>query len=688
MQGKNTKKENARPATTGRAQEGENTTHKVAVPLPCATIPDDESERAALLASVDFKGTWSDFLQFSKELALTPAEALQAFAEKDVPVPFKIAEKPLVYLPGGGRRIIDAGHELGTLLGHTGRFYNRGGSVQKLYQGQLTDAKPIALASDFETVAKLMKAGDKEGSDATCSEWIAKQVAASEAFMDSLPPLNLLAPCPVLLARGGDLIQVVGYDRESGILAQGKPPESLSITEAKPLLSELVDGFQFATHGDRARALAALITPALLFGDLLGDRAPVDLGEANESQTGKGYRNKITAAVYGQQATTITQNGSRGVGSIEETFDTALLRGSAFIALDNIRGKLDPPKIESFLTEDVYQARAPYRAAVEIDPRRTVVMFTSNKADLTGDLANRIAIVRMLKRPDGHHWKVYPEGCLLEHVRANQPLYLGAVFAIVRAWFAAEMPRNSGQPHDRQQWASALDWIVRELLDAGPLLDGHRDAQRRTATPALNWLRDVALKLLADEMGGQWLRANEIARALQDTDIEIPGLRDGDMGDDETANKVFRATGTKLASCFRDGESVIEDGLTIDRQEQTDSATRMTRKHYRFARTPETNAVVADLATTGTEPSGDTTTDVERSHVSPNATTTPQPRSNPCKNHSPTCATGATTTYDLPDKSHSGDCQGTITERGREPLVAVVADGSEPATSNTKEIEV
>jgi hypothetical protein len=60
------------------------------------------------------------------------------------------------------------------------------------------------------------------------------------------------------------------------------------LVDAVALLYEMYADFHFATPADLARALAAAITPALVFGKLLGGRAPVDLGESDVSQSGKG----------------------------------------------------------------------------------------------------------------------------------------------------------------------------------------------------------------------------------------------------------------------------------------------------------------------------------------------------------------------------------------------------------------
>jgi len=102
--------------------------------------------------------------------------------------------------------------------------------------------------------------------------------------------------------------------------------------------------FEFSSKGDESRAIAALITPALVQGGLLGGRSPIDLGEADDSQAGKGYRNRMVAAIYNAEVNTIAQRQG-GSGSLEESFCRALMAGTSFLSIDNVRRKIDSPMI-------------------------------------------------------------------------------------------------------------------------------------------------------------------------------------------------------------------------------------------------------------------------------------------------------------------------------------------------------
>ena len=501
--------------------------------------------------------------------------------------PEEHTRRPEVMLPGGPVTVSECAERLGTLLAATGEYFTRGGAVVQLMQqeGRLTlqFVKPAALPSVFESVARLRRLNRGGDAPDTCSEQSAKLILNADPFVRCLPEIRVLSQCPVLIEQDGELRQITGYDAESGVLAAGSHVPKISLEEAQQRLNELIQGFAFASPADRSRALASLLTPALIFGDLLKGRAPVDLTEADRSQAGKGYRNKLNAAVYGQKVRCVVQKKG-GVGSQEESFNSLLVAGASMISLDNVRGRIDSPAIESFLTEDAYSARIPYSGNIEIDPRRVIVMMTSNRAELTEDFANRSSCVRIRKQPEGYPYATYPEGDLLDHVRAHPSYYLAAVFAVIEAWHAAGKRRSDETRHDFRKWAQTLDWIVHNLLGEAPLIDGHQQVQERMSNPAHSWLRDLAHGVIRSDRLDCWLRANDLLQIAIDDEIEVPGLADGDDAEDESVRKnVLCAIGRRLRQCFRDGETVRIDGLRIERRSYTDDAARSIRA-YRFPR--------------------------------------------------------------------------------------------------------
>lgn len=288
----------------------------------------------------------------------------------------------------------------------------------------------------------------------------------------------------------------------------------------------------------------------------------------------------MTCALYGCIPATITQHERGGVGSLQESFGKVVLDGSAFPSLDNLRGKLDTPAIESAATEDYLQVRLPYCGLTPVDMRRICIMATSNRAELTIDFANRCSVTRIKKRSDAYRFRKFAGGRdLLDEVREKGPLYLGAVFSIVRAWHQKGKARLEEVSHDFRPWARTLGWIVREILDVGDLLADHRAAQARTANPLLTWARDIALAVQRSGRLDKPLRPHEILEIAVGAD-----LNDADLDDDEARQKGNLAMGQKLGRLMSKREFLAVDGWVIHRRAERDTEAR-TKWFYTFSST-------------------------------------------------------------------------------------------------------
>ena len=507
-----------------------------------------------------------------------------------------VDRKPFVHIPGGSHSITDAALALGRLLGERREYFHRGGAVVRVTYDEngvpsLQSVKASMLTSAFERVARIVK--DRKVKDEVLTEPTvmteqgAKQILESLDFKESLPPLKILSPCPVMIRRGDSLVEISGYDRRSGVLASGKKTEAMTVKKARDILNDVLNEFHFASEADRGRALAAMVTPALVFGGILNDKKAMDLGEADQPQTGKGFRNKITAAIYNQQVKTVTQQ-KKGVGSMEEMFDSYLVNGANFICLDNLKGKIDSCKIEMFLTEENYPARVPFLGAVNIDPRRTIVMLTSNKAEMTGDLAKRSSCVRLLHRGRNHNWTAYKEGDILDHIRANQPKYLGAVFSILKAWDKDKQPRSRETRHNFRTWVQTLDYIVQKYLASPPLMQGHTETQERMTNPTINWMRDIMLLIRREGRQNEWLKTHDLVDIISESEVMVPGLgEDGVLDDENVRKRVLQAMGRKLAICFRAGDELRIDGHIARRNVVEDPFSQRPTKEYIFEEVAE-----------------------------------------------------------------------------------------------------
>lgn len=357
-------------------------------------------------------------------------------------------------------------------------FVHAGVIVEILFTGktraELREVTASMARSRFEEIGELWKDGtDNRGRcisrPCRCSEDAAKALLNTRQAFELLPPITTVSASPILTVDEEDAPRILGfgYNRSLGgvFVTQGQPSPSLSLEEAVDAVIGLLRDFQFHTPADRARAVAALLTPAMVYGQLLGEsRIPMFLIEADQSQSGKGYFTELVAAILGERPKIVVPRRG-GVGSFDEDFNAALLRGCPIILCDNLRGPLDSPHIESFLTAGgLFMVRTFRRAPADIDPRRYIIFATSNRFESTADMENRIVRVRLCKRPQQYVFDRYPQGHILEYVRAHQPFYLAAVFAILREWIIQGRPQTEETRHSFRGWAQSMDWIILNLF--------------------------------------------------------------------------------------------------------------------------------------------------------------------------------------------------------------------------------
>jgi hypothetical protein len=224
------------------------------------------------------------------------------------------------------------------------------------------------------------------------------------------------------------------------------------------------------------------------------------------------------------------------------------------------------------------QARA-LRTSTTIETRHYLWQISTNGAELTRDAANRCVVTKITKRPASARYKTFPEGDLLQHVKANQHIYLGCVFTIVREWMSHGKPRSCESRHDFREWTQTLDWIITEIMGMAPLMDGHREEQLRTANPALQWLRAIALVAIKTRADEEW-SASQIVELCEEEGIDLPGRSTSKQEPHFIVGRVMGRLFTEA-----DGDSITVEQITITRVERSvlnSSGNLKPTKFYQF----------------------------------------------------------------------------------------------------------
>lgn len=491
-------------------------------------------------------------------------------------------------LPSGPVSISESARAIFSLIAPSQTMFWRGGALVELTHidgvASLDLVGPEGFRTRVERFGPLLAwrsggNGEPVLKPARMSRDDATAILASLEARELLPPVASVLLCPVIIESAPGEVSILGrgYHAENGgmLILAGEVVPQMPVKEAAAALQWLVAEFDFQTPGDRSRALAALITPALRLGGFLRGSVPIDVAEADQSQAGKGFRHNLVATLYGEKAYFVSSKQG-GVGSVDESFAAALISGRPFICLDNFRGRMASENLESFLTcPSMFAARIPHRGEVLLDPKRFLLQMSSNGLEATRDLANRASICRIRKRPGF----VYRD--TLGELERRQSHFLGAVFAVVAEWIAAGKPRSEDRRHDFREWAQTLDWICRELLEAAPLMDDHEAAQERASNPALTWLRAVALVVAKEGRFGEALIASELVELAELAGIDMPGAHGADH------DRAKRQAGILMRRLFQDGEQLSIDGFEVRRGERAfrkPSGDMDTARSYTFSK--------------------------------------------------------------------------------------------------------
>jgi hypothetical protein len=494
----------------------------------------------------------------------------QAWAKKNA-----AGELPLVILPSENVTITECAGKLFTIIAPAKRMFGRDGAVVTVVErdaGQLAleILQPAAARSAFEKYTSLFVwRQSKRGlvlKPTNCPKEMADALLRSEEAAALLPRVQGLSNCPVMREVNGELgVAGPGYDEATGLIVTGgAPPPKVELKEAVSALLALLAEFDFQTDGDKARAVASLISPALKVGLFLKGRIPAEVAEADQSQSGKTYRQKLIAAIYNERLSVVTCRRG-GVGSIDESLNQALVAGRPFIQYDNFRGRFDSPHVEAFLTaEGFFSCRVPYRGEINVASERYLIFLSSNGVDTTVDFANRSNIIRIRKQVPGSVFKPFPEGDLLAHVRQRQAYYLGCVVAVIRAWHAKGKPVTNETRHDFREWVQTVDWICQHIFGTVPVMDGHQLAQKQVSNPGLIWLRSLVLAVNDDGELNRALTTTDINEFCDGHGLEIPGRRP--YANEATA---IRVIGTVMGKLFQERATVQVDGFVVTRNEKS-----------------------------------------------------------------------------------------------------------------------
>jgi hypothetical protein len=376
--------------------------------------------------------------------------------------------KPAIELPCPGRPLSDFAAEVGGMLAGAG-VYSRGGLAftVDLATKQLCPVDPQWLRTWAESEVALYKqAKTAAGLSITLrhsmSLDVARALVVSPQFLEPLPEIKRFAPVrmPVMRADGRIELLPEGFDPETLTLTDPNgfkyPADIAPDLGAKAIRGALAE-FPFADERSRAAAVAAMLT--VYAGGLLPPAStnPAFIYLANAEGSGKTTLAQLAGIPYG-----VCEAESKP--STEEEWQKTLLAlvmgGARLLLLDNLKGHLNSPSFEAYLTATKFSGRilgVNKKFAGDAD---AVVLLTGNRLTVSPDLRRRCVFVELFMQELRAEDRVFKRRLDAPAMLELQPSLLAALWCMVRGWDQAGRPPASKINSSVPRWSETIAGIV------------------------------------------------------------------------------------------------------------------------------------------------------------------------------------------------------------------------------------
>ncbi|MDA7934826.1 hypothetical protein N9B65_07270 [Akkermansiaceae bacterium] len=383
---------------------------------------------------------------------------------------------PAVELPGVGRALGDFAEELGTLLAKSG-VYSRGGHAFTIDRDgkklEAVNSQWLRTWAEKEvSLFKTSRRGEGESIRFAHSMTLdtAKALCVSPQFLDELPEIRRFHPVrlPVLRESGRVELLPPGFDEESLTRTDPKGCEyrlDLEPEKGRAILDEVLSEFPFSDERSRAASIAAMVT--VYAGGLLPDGSivPSFVYLANAEGSGKTTLATLAGIPYGA----IT---AKPAPTSEAEWAKRLLAltmsGQRLAILDNVRGHLNSPSLEAYISATHYGDRILGVSKEFEGEADAVILLTGNRLSLTPDMRRRSIFVELFMRQLRAEDRTFKRRLDPPAILEMQSRLLAALWAIVRGWDEAGRPKGSHGNASFPRWAETVGGIVEAAGYASP----------------------------------------------------------------------------------------------------------------------------------------------------------------------------------------------------------------------------
>lgn len=289
--------------------------------------------------------------------------------------------------------------------------------------------------------------------------WLIDAVFRRGTYGGAVRPLAGVVQSPTIRVDGS-ILQTPGYDLETGLIfrpsvAFPNVPDAPTKVDAATAIADLLEvlaDFPIFEDADRSAWLAMVLS--MIGRSCIDGYTPLFAVTANIRGAGKSLLvDAATLIAYGHRAG--RKAFTRDDDEMRKVITAVALAATPSVLFDNLDIQLGGAALDAAITSSTWSDRVLGQSRMTGDlPMRTVWSATGNNMAFGSDVGRRVLPIRLqspLETPEDRSGFRHPD--LLTWIEAERPRLAVAALTILRAYFVAGCPSQSGG-----DWGSFERW--------------------------------------------------------------------------------------------------------------------------------------------------------------------------------------------------------------------------------------
>ena len=385
---------------------------------------------------------------------------------------------PTIQIPGDNRLISEFADELGKRVANDGLYQAHGNVVRVDHTEQkLEVVNSRWLQSWIESCIVPYKVSARTPAGLTIkrsiSDDVARSVLSAPQFLERLPAIDRVNPCPMPVMRANRSIELlpVGMDHEAKVytIDPGFSIEAhLPLCDATACLDDLLREVAWADDGGIGRSVQLAAMLSVFAACLLppGTNRPIILYLANAEGAGKTLLAQLATIPY--PVATADPAPAKEEEWQKKLLALVLARRSVLL-IDNVKSFMNSPSLEAYATTPTFCGRILGESREVCGPSDAMLLMTGNGMTISPDLRRRSLTVELFTpflRSEDRQFSRMLDAYTIADLR---PQILSALWTLVREWCAAGQPSGSIINASFPRWCQTIAGIVEFAGYGSPL---------------------------------------------------------------------------------------------------------------------------------------------------------------------------------------------------------------------------